>query len=89
MAWKIEFTPAADKDLSKLDPQTRTQIQKYLDRRVAGLNNPRDLGKPLSGKKSGLWRYRMDKYRIICDIRDSVMIVLVIQIGKRDRIYED
>ena len=88
MAWKIEFTPSADKDLGKLDPQTRRQIQRYLDRRVTGRDNPRDLGKPLSGKKSGLWRYRMDKYRIICDIRDKIMIVLVILIGKRDRVYE-
>ena len=88
MAWRIDFEPGAKKDLKKLDQQTRVLIQKYLDERIADCDNPRDHGKPLSGNKSGLWRYRMDKYRIICQIRDQVMIVLVIQIGKRDRVYE-
>jgi len=89
MAWKYVLEPNARKELSKLSHDTQQQIVDYLLLRVLQANNPRDLGKPLRGNKSGLWRYRMDKYRIICDIRDSVMIVLVIQIGKRNRIYED
>jgi mRNA interferase RelE/StbE len=89
LAWKISFEPSAKRDLKKLDHQTRILIQEYLDTRIDGCDNPRAFGKPLSSNKSGLWRYRMDKYRIICDIRDSVLIVLIIQIAKRDRVYED
>lgn len=88
MGWQYILERKAAKELSKLSQDTQQQILDYLTLRVLEANNPRDLGKPLSGNKSGLWRYRIDKYRIICQIRDSVMIVLVIQIGKRDRVYE-
>lgn len=89
MAWKIEYDQRARQGFKKLDPQTKKLIQEYIDTRIAGGGDPREFGKPLRGNKSGLWRYRVDKYRILCQIRDEVMVVLVIQVGKRDRVYED
>lgn len=88
MVWKIRYLPRADKQFGKLDPQTRAAIAKYLNKRVLAAHDPRELGKALTGDKSGLWRYRVDKYRIICQIQDQVLIVLVIEIGKRDTIYD-
>ena len=89
MDWQIKFELPADKNLEKLDPQTRKQIRNYLRFKVLASDNPRARGKPLSGKKKGLWRYRVEKYRIICRIQDDVLIILVLNIGKRDVIYEE
>ena len=89
MGWKIRVDPFADKNLEKLDHPTRKKIREYLRYKVLAEGNPRSKGKALTGKKRGPWRYRVGKYRILCRIRDSVLTVIVIEIGKRDAIYED
>lgn len=89
MVWRVEFEPKAEKQFGKLDPSTRDLIAKYLYRRVQGLDDPRSLGKALRHDKSGLWRYRVDKYRIICQIKDEVLTILVLEVGKRDRVCDD
>jgi mRNA interferase RelE/StbE len=86
--WNYDLTAKARKALSKLSLQTQQQILDYLTLKVMERNNPRDLGKALAGTKAGLWRYRVDKYRIICQIQDEVLVILVIQIGKRDSVYD-
>lgn len=58
-----------------------------MDERVAGLENPRDTGKPLTGPLGGLWRYRVGDYRVICDIQDSTLRILVVLVGNRNKIY--
>ncbi len=87
MAWQIRFTQAADKILGKLDPHARKKILRYLRERVLALDDPRSLGKPLRGGMAGLWRYRVEDYRVICEIRSQEMIVLVIKIGHRSDVY--
>ena len=87
--WKIEFTIKANKLLSKLDLNTRKLIENYIDNEVLRNNNPRERGKALSGKKRGQWRYRVNKYRIVCSIQDDVLTVLVLTIAKRDVVYDD
>lgn len=89
MVWKIKVEPFADKNLEKLDHSTRKKIKEYLKQKVLATGNPRSKGKALSGNMRGLWRYRVGKYRIICRIRDSVLTVIVIEIGKRDEVYND
>ena len=88
MAWKIEFSEPADRQLNRLDPQQSRRILKFLLGRVAKLEDPRSVGKPLQGPHFGeLWRYRVGDFRIICKLRDEVLIVLVVQIGPRKDIY--
>jgi mRNA interferase RelE/StbE len=88
MAWKIEFSVEADRELSKLDPQHAKRILKFLRDRVASLENPRRLGKPLQGSRLGeFWRYRVGDYRLICKIEDDRLLVLVLSIGHRKEIY--
>lgn len=58
-----------------------------MEKRVARSDDPRSLGKALSGPLGDLWRYRIGDCRIICDIQDGVLIVLVLQIGKRRDVY--
>ena len=88
MAWKIELSPAADQGLDKLDHAVARRILRFLYERVAKLENPRSIGEALTGVKLGsYWRYRVGDYRIICDIQDQKVIVLVLQIGHRREIY--
>ena len=89
VCWKIEFTIRANKLLKKFDLNTRKLIENYIDNEVLRNNNPRDKGKALTGKRKGQWRYRVDKYRIVCRIQDEVLTILVLQIAKRDVIYDD
>lgn len=64
-----------------------TRIKKYLDEKLATDLNPRRFGKSLHGELGGFWRYRVGDYRIICDIQDENIIVLVVDIGHRSKIY--
>lgn len=89
VCWKIEFTIRSNKLLKKLDLNTRKLIENYIDNEVLRNNNPRDKGKALTGNRKGQWRYRVDKYRIVCRIQDEVLTILVLQIAKRDAIYDD
>lgn len=89
VCWKIEFTIKANKLLKKLDLNTRKLIENYIDNEVLRNNNPRDKGKALTGNKKGQWRYRINKYRIVCRIQDDVLTILVLQIAKRDVVYDD
>lgn len=88
MDWQIKFEPPAEKDLSKLDHQSRKKIRDYLRYKVLINNNPKERGKALTANKKGLWRYRVDKYRIVCKIKNNVLTVLVLNIAKRDKVYE-
>ncbi len=89
MAWTVEIKPTARKQLKKLGPQVQRLVDDYIEERLKGCDNPRDFGKALRYDKSGLWRYRVDKYRIICQLQDSILVILVIEIGKRDKVYDD
>ena len=88
MAWIIKYTESSSKQLKKLDKQTALRVLDYMDERVAVLDDPRSLGKNLKGPKIGeYWRYRVGDIRMICNIVDGQMVVLVIEIGNRREIY--
>ncbi len=87
MAWTIDYADTAKGQLSKLDRQTARRIVNFMDERVAGLANPRNTGKALTGPLGGLWRYRLGDHRIICDIQDGALRVLVVQVGSRSKVY--
>ena len=87
MTWRIDLTESAKKQLSKLDPPAAKRITTFLRERVATSANPRSTGKVLTGPLGGLWRYRAGDYRIVCDIQDNALRVLVIRIGNRREVY--
>ena len=88
MAWKIEFSVEADRELRKLDPQHARRILKFLRDRVGKLADPRSIGKALQGSRLGeFWRYRSGPFRLICKIEDDRLLVLVLRIGDRKEIY--
>jgi len=88
LAWKIKISKKADRSLRKLDKCMQKEIINYLNVRVLGSVHPKKFGESLVGDKSGLWRYRVRDYRIICKIEDDTLLVLVIDIGHRKEIYE-
>lgn len=88
MAWKIEFDPAAEKELDKLDYQQAKRILRFLFDRVANLEDPRSIGEALKGSRfNDLWKYRVGDYRIITSIEDNVTRILVVRIGDRKEVY--
>jgi mRNA interferase RelE/StbE len=88
LAWRIELTATAVKQLGKLDKSEAKRITGFLRQRLAMLDDPRSTGKALTGPQLGAyWRYRVGDYRIICEIQDSRLCVLVIEVGNRRDIY--
>ena len=85
--WNVRLSAQAAKWMRKADPTTAQRIRDVL-RAVASLENPRSRGKGLTGNLAGLWRYRIGDYRIICDIRDQELVILALDIGRRDQIYD-
>lgn len=85
--WTVVVDKTAAKSGLKLDKRVRSRILSFLEDRLAYLENPRDLGKALTGQWQGHWRYRVGDYRIICKIEDETITILVIQIGHRREIY--
>jgi mRNA interferase RelE/StbE len=88
LVWIIKYTESSSKQLKKLDQQTALRVLNYMDERVAVLADPRSLGKNLKGPKMGeYWRYRVGDIRVICNIVDGQLTVLVVEIGNRRVVY--
>ena len=88
MAWNVELTETAEKQLVKLDKKWQTIILDYLEDEVAALDDPRTRGKGLVGDLKGLWRYRVGDYRIICRTLDDQLVIFAVTIGHRKDVYE-
>ncbi len=88
MDWTIKFKESALKELEKVSKPDQFKIRNYLRERLLTAKNPRDFGKALSNTKAGLWRYRIGKFRIICQIKDHELCILIVKIGKRDTVYD-
>ncbi len=87
MAWRVEYLAIAERQLRRLDRQTAQRIVDYMRERVAGLEDPRQRGGPLTDTLAGFWRYRVGDCRVICDIQDQVLRILVVRVGRRDTVY--
>ena len=87
MIWRIEITRTAEKQITKLARPAQRSIQRFLRDRLTPADDPRQWGRPLHGEKRGLWRYRVGDYRLICDIQDEKITVLVLEVGHRKDVY--
>jgi mRNA interferase RelE/StbE len=88
LAWLIEIDDAAKKDLARLDKQVARRITDFLRNRIAPLDDPRVLGHALQGKVLGdLWTYRTGDYRVVCEIQDQSVRILVVRVGNRREVY--
>jgi mRNA interferase RelE/StbE len=88
MAYSVELSESADRELSKLDAQQAKRILKFLHERVAKLHDPRSIGEAQHGSRLGeFWKYRVGDYRLTSKIEDDRLVVLVLRIGHRREIY--
>ena len=88
MVWRIELSETAAKQLGKLDRPVAERIRSFLRRRVAVLDDPRSIGGALKGGALGeLWRYRVGDWRLICEIRDEQILIVVVTLGNRRDVY--
>jgi mRNA interferase RelE/StbE len=87
VSWIYRFDERALKELKKLGHSAQKDIVTYLDERVAGTEDPRRFGKGLKAELAGLWRYRIGDYRVLCQIKDRELLVLVVAVGHRKNIY--
>ena len=87
MAWTVEVSDYAEKQLRKLDKPIQKRLLDWLEDRIEGCKNPRHFGEPLRGEIAGLWRYRIGDYRVICEIQDQQLVVLALAVGHRREIY--
>ncbi|PIE64377.1 MAG: type II toxin-antitoxin system mRNA interferase toxin, RelE/StbE family [Desulfobacterales bacterium] len=87
MVWTVKYTISFQKNVQKLDRSVQKKIKCFFEQTEL-IENPRQKGKPLTANLSGLWRYRIEDYRIICEIQDSEMIVLALRVGHRDKVYK-
>ena len=87
MAWTIEYLAAVRRSMRKLDRQIADRIVRFMDERVATAEDPRELGKALVGIPEKLWRYRVGDYRVICEIHDRRVVIVVVDVGHRSDVY--
>jgi mRNA interferase RelE/StbE len=87
LAWTIDYTQSAKNQLKKLDKPVAGRILDFMDNRVAKQEDPRMIGKALTGPLGTLWRYRIGDYRVICEIQHSAVRILVVRIGHRGQVY--
>jgi len=86
LAWTVEYADTAKRQLRKLDRPVARRIVDFMDERVAGAQDPRSAGHALTGPLGGLWRYRVGDCRVICDLQDGALRVLMVQVGNRREI---
>ena len=88
MVYKVVFTDEARKQIKKLDKHIASLIIGWIEKNIDGTTNPRQHGKALTANRSGQWRYRIGDYRLICEIDDAKIIILVLDVGHRRNVYE-
>ncbi len=87
MAWLVKFEEKAERQLKKLPVQDQLRINGKLQE-IANSDRPRERGKSLKGNLGDRWRYRIGEYRIICNIKDKELIILIVKVGNRKDVYK-
>ena len=88
MSYHVELTERAVKELKKLDKHTAALILGWVRKHLEGCEEPRAFGKGLTANRSGKWRYRIGDYRLICDIEDNRLLILILDVGHRSEVYK-
>ena len=88
MSYHVEFAKRALKDLKKLDKSTASLILGWIRKNLEGCADPRVHGKGLTANRSGEWRYRVGDYRLLAEIQDGKLIILMLTVGHRSEVYQ-
>ena len=85
--YKVQYTPQAIRQLRKLDLFVMRSIYAWIGKNLEECSNPRLHGKGLTANRSGQWRYRVNDYRLIAEIQDDVVVILIVRIAHRREVY--
>lgn len=88
MTFHVVFTEKATKQLKKLDRHTAAMITGWMRKNLEGCENPRQHGKSLTANRTGQWRYRVGDYRLIAEIHEEEIVILILSVGHRKEIYD-
>jgi len=84
MAYAVEFAPSAEREFRKLAREIQLRLRPHID---ALGSDPRPVGaKKLKGRDD-LWRIRAGDYRIVYEVRDRALVVLVVRVAHRREVY--
>lgn len=86
--YQVEFEKGAQKALKKMDKYQSLLIMGWIQKNLVNCTDPRQYGKGLTVNRSGEWRYRIGDYRLIADINDETVTILMLEIGHRKNIYK-
>lgn len=86
--WGSDFSQSAAREFARLDFAAQKRITRYIETRILG-GEPRRFGKPLRGDLHGLWRWRVNEYRLIGQIKDGELLILIVRVAHRSTVYED
>lgn len=89
MKYSITFSERARKQLKKLDSKASKTVLSWIEINLNGSENPRDKGKALTGPLKGIWRYRVEDYRILAEIKDEEVIILIIEAVHKKNVYDN
>ena len=87
MIYHVKLSNQAIKDLKKMDKRIASELKKWIGNNLDNCINPRRMGKALTGSLYGLWRYRVGNYRIVCEILDNELVILLIKVKHRKDVY--
>ena len=88
MKYRVVLSLRAIKELEKMDKYTKRILYEWIYKNLKDSDDPRFLGKPLSADRKGQWRYRVGDYRILAEIKDDLLIILVVAVGHRREVYK-
>ncbi|WP_195539567.1 type II toxin-antitoxin system RelE family toxin [Eubacterium maltosivorans] len=86
--YRVVYTKHAIKALEKMDKHTATLVYSWIEKNLEGCANPYQYGKGLSANRSGQWRYRIGDYRLVCEISEQTITIVVLNVGHRKEIYK-
>jgi mRNA interferase RelE/StbE len=87
MTWTIEYKPTAIKSIAKLDKKDKETIREFLTKTLPAADNPRFKGEPLHGTLRDYWKYRIGDFRVIAEIKDKVVTIVIAEVGHRKEVY--
>lgn len=87
MSWTVKYKKSVLKDFKKIDKHEALRIKEFIESKLVDCENPRKIGKPLKGNLATFWRYRVGSYRLICDIQDSDLVILILTAKHRKESY--
>ena len=88
MSYHVEFTETARRELKKLDRYMAAMILGWIRKHLEGCADPRQHGKGLTANHCGEWRYRIGDYRLLAEIQDNRILILILRVGHRSEIYK-